>query len=90
MQTKYFFEKVFSNERMGRYYAAHPNDEDKAIVHYQSNIELSSSFYACLSVFEVALRNSLNRELIAKFGRDEEHFHICLKHRSSARMYLHH
>ena len=71
MQTKYFFEKVFSNERMGRYYAAHPNDEDKAIVHYQSNIELSSSFYACLSVFEVALRNSLNRELIAKFGRDD-------------------
>lgn len=56
---------------MGRYYAAHPNDENKAILHYQSNIELSSSFYACLSVFEVALRNSLNRELVTKFGRDD-------------------
>ncbi len=64
MQTKYFFEKVFSTERMRRYYAAHPTDDAMAITHYQSNIELSSSFYACLSVFEVALRNSLNRELI--------------------------
>ena len=71
MQTKYFFEKVFSTERMGRYYEAHPNDDVMAITHYQSNIELSSSFYACLSVFEVALRNSLNRDLITKFGRDD-------------------
>ena len=71
MQTKHFFEKVFSTERMGRYYAAYPNDLNKAILHYQSNIELSSSFYACLSVFEVALRNSLNRELITMFGRED-------------------
>lgn len=71
IQTKYFFEKVFSTERMERYYAAHPKDEVMAIIHYQSNIELSGSFYACLSVFEVALRNALNRELITKFGRED-------------------
>ena len=71
IQTKYFFEKVFSTERMARYYAAHPDDSDMAIMHYQSNIELSRSFYACLSVFEVALRNSLNRELVTKFGRED-------------------
>ena len=71
MQNKYFLEKVFSKERMGRYFDAHPNDEQCAILHYQSNIELSSSFYACLSVFEVALRNSLNRELVTMFGRED-------------------
>ncbi len=71
MQDKHFFEKVFSTERMGRYYATYPNDENKAIVHYQANIELSSSFYASLSVFEVALRNALNRELTTLFNRDD-------------------
>lgn len=71
MQNKYFFEKVFSTERMSRYYTAYPNDEAKALEHYQANIELSSSFYACLSVFEVALRNALNRELVALFGRED-------------------
>ncbi len=71
MQNKYFFEKVFSTERMSRYYAAHADDETKAMEHYQANIELSSSFYACLSVFEVALRNALNRELTTLFGRPD-------------------
>lgn len=71
MRNKYFFEKVFSTDRMRRYYMAHPHDENMAIAHYRSNIELSSSFYPCLSVFEVALRNSFNRELISKFGRED-------------------
>lgn len=71
MQNKYFFEKVFSTERMSRYYEAHADDESMAILHYRCNIELSSSYYACLSVFEVALRNALNRELTTKFGRDD-------------------
>ncbi len=71
MQNKHFFEKVFSTERMSRYYAAYPNDENRAIVHYQANIELSSSFYACLSVFEVALRNALDRELTTLFKRED-------------------
>ncbi|WP_289067288.1 hypothetical protein [uncultured Alistipes sp.] len=71
MQNKYFFKKVFSTQRMERYYTAYPDDENKALAHYQANIQLSSSFYACLSVFEVALRNALNRELTTLFGRDD-------------------
>lgn len=64
------FEKVFSGDRMKRYMASH-RDTDFAILHYGCNIQLSESFYPCLSVFEVALRNALNRELVAFFERDD-------------------
>ena len=68
--NKPFFEKVFSNKRMERYFRLH-EDEKKAIDHYQSNIELAESFYPCLSVFEVTLRNALSRELETMTGRED-------------------
>lgn len=55
---------------MEKYFNKYPNNDDKAIAHYHLNIELSESFYSCLSMFEVAFRNSLNRELTEKFGVD--------------------
>lgn len=70
MYNKQFFEKVFSNKRMERYFKAHQN-EQQAILHYQCNIELSESFYISLSVFEVALRNALSRELQTMTGRED-------------------
>ena len=76
MNPKQFFNKVFSDERMQKYFAAHPTDESLAIAHYQFNIEISESFYPCLSVFEVALRNAINRELITKFGTEEWYNHF--------------
>ncbi|MBQ8888851.1 MAG: Abi family protein [Bacteroidaceae bacterium] len=69
--NKRFFEKVFSNKRMERYFALYPNDEDKAIRHYQSNIQLTEAFYTSLSVLEVALRNALSRELETMTGRED-------------------
>ena len=60
--NKQYFEKVFSTKRMERYFQLH-EDENRAILHYCCNIELAESFYPCLSVFEVALRNALSREL---------------------------
>ena len=68
--NKPFFEKVFSNKRMERYFRLY-EDEKKAIDHYQSNIELAESFYPCLSVFEVTLRNALSRELETMTGRED-------------------
>jgi len=59
---------VFSRQRMAKYFNRYPSDESKAILHYHLNIELSESFYSVLSMFEVALRNSLNRELTNYFG----------------------
>ena len=44
MYNKQFFEKVFSNKRMERYFKAHQN-EQKAILHYQCNVELAEAFY---------------------------------------------
>lgn len=69
--NRQFYEKVFSTQRMLKYFRLHPESEEKAITHYHANIELSESFYPILSVFEVALRNSLNRELIEYFGTTE-------------------
>lgn len=70
MQNKYFLDKIFSDQRMKRYFEAH-TDEQKAILHYQCNIELAESFYTCMSIYEVALRNALNRELTEWAGRDD-------------------
>lgn len=56
---------------MQRYLDAHKNKIDKAILHYQCNIELAEAFYPSIAVFEVALRNALNRELIALAGRND-------------------
>ena len=56
---------------MERYFALYPNDEDKAIRHYQSNIQLTEAFYTSLSVLEVALRNALSRELETMTGRED-------------------
>ncbi len=71
---KRLFEKVFSKRRMEKYFALY-NDEQKAIHHYQCNLELAEAFYISLSVFEVTLRNALNRELI-KFAGCEDWYTI--------------
>ena len=68
---KFFFEKVFSTKRMERYFALYPDDEARAIRHYQCNLQLSEAFYVSLSVFEVTLRNALCRELETMTGRED-------------------
>ena len=69
--NKAFFEKVFSDERMERYFSLYPNDEARAIRHYQCNLQLAEAFYISLSVFEVTLRNALCRELETMTGRKD-------------------
>ncbi|GHT49410.1 hypothetical protein AGMMS49982_02870 [Bacteroidia bacterium] len=73
---KKFFEKIFSEKRMEKYFIRYENT-NKAILHYQCNIELAESFYPCLTVFEVVLRNSVNRELIKLFGKDDWYLQIA-------------
>ena len=68
--NKSYFEKVFSPKRMERYFRLY-NDEKRAITHYQSNIELAESFYPCVSILEVALRNAISRELETMTGRED-------------------
>jgi hypothetical protein len=61
---------------MNKYFNAHPGNENAAILHYQSNIQISETFYPLLSILEVALRNSVNRELKTKFGREDWYAHF--------------
>lgn len=61
--SKQFFENNFSSKRMERYFALYPNNEERAIQHYECNLMLSESLYVSLSVLEVTLRNALCREL---------------------------
>lgn len=69
--NKQFFEKVFSGKRMERYFTLYPQDEARAIEHYQCNLQLAEAFYVSLSVFEVTLRNALSRELVTMTGRED-------------------
>jgi len=64
------FEKAFSEKRMEKYFKRYA-DMDKALIHYQCNIELAESFYPCIHVFEILLRNSISRELTKLFGRED-------------------
>jgi len=66
--NRQYYEKVFSIQRMEKYFTKYPDDEQSAIAHYHLNIMLSEGFYLTLSMFEVALRNSLNQELTKSFG----------------------
>ena len=56
---------------MERYFSLYPNDEARAILHYQCNLQLAEAFYISLSVFEVTLRNALCRELETMSGRKD-------------------
>ncbi|MBB6004010.1 hypothetical protein [Arcicella rosea] len=63
---------------MSKYFQKYPNNENKAITHYHLNIMVSESFYPILSILEVSLRNSLNRELTTFFGTENWHLEIEL------------
>lgn len=69
-------ESLFSTERLRKFFLAYPNDDLKALDHYQCNIRMSESFYPCLSVLEVALRNAINKQLTAFFGTTEWYSHF--------------
>jgi hypothetical protein len=43
--NKQFFNKVFSDKRMERYFSLYPDYENKAIKHYQCNLRLSETPY---------------------------------------------
>jgi Abi-like protein. len=68
---KTFFENSFSSARMKPYFDRYPGDEKKAVRHYKQNIQLAEALLPSLSIYEVALRNSLIRELERMTGRQD-------------------
>ena len=69
--NKTFFDNSFSSVRMKPYYQRYPGDYKKAIRHYKQNIQLAEALLPSLSIYEVALRNSLIRELERMTGRKD-------------------
>lgn len=70
MINKQLLDKIFSTKRMEKYFASHLDSEERALTHYYCNIAISESLYTSISIYEVALRNSIERELITCFGRE--------------------
>ena len=64
------FERTISPERLCRYVSACSNKKQKAMVLYRYNIKLSQEIFALISCFEVSLRNKIDLEMRAHFGRD--------------------
>jgi hypothetical protein len=52
---------VFSSARLNKYKIACDGDNIKALILYRHNIKLCQKFYGVLNVFEVALRNAIDR-----------------------------
>ena len=56
---------------MRPYYNRYPGKEKKALRHYRQNILLAEALLPSLSIYEVALRNALIRELERMTGRKD-------------------
>lgn len=56
---------------MKPYYERYPGNERKALQHYRQNIQLAEALLPSLSIYEVALRNSIIRELERMIGRKD-------------------
>ena len=64
-------QRVLSKERLVPYLAKHPDDPEKAIDHYKSNIVISEAFYPPISVLEICLRNSIDSQLQRLYSTHE-------------------
>jgi len=64
------FSNIISVACMGRYLTACSGDTRKAMTLYRLNLRLSQELFTVISVFEVALRNSICRHYSTRFGHD--------------------
>lgn len=64
----YDFENAFSTARMNRYKEACEGDTDRALALYWLNVKLCQQFYGIINVFEIVLRNAIDRHYSARFN----------------------
>jgi hypothetical protein len=55
------FEKLISRPRLYKYFITCGSNTRKAMVLYRANIRLSQAMFAVLCLFEVVLRNAIDR-----------------------------
>lgn len=61
------YESALSKPRLDKYRASCGEDENKALILYWQNIKLCQKFYGVLSIFEIVLRNAIDK-----------HYKFCL------------
>jgi hypothetical protein len=64
------FERIISVARMNRYLLACDNNSKKAMTLYRKNLHLSQELFTIISCFEIALRNSIDRQYTSQHGND--------------------
>lgn len=64
------FHTAVSQPRFARYLAACTGNTEKALALYRANIALSQQMYGVIGVFEVILRNSINRHYLSRKGNE--------------------
>lgn len=62
------FANIISDKRLRKYVAACGNDTRKAMMLYRLNLRLSQEIFTVISCFEVALRNAIDCQMIARWG----------------------
>ncbi len=62
------YEILLSAPRLAKYKAACAGHEGKALTLYRANIRLSQELYAVIGLFEVVLRNHIDRHFAEKKG----------------------
>ena len=60
-------EDVFSEKRMQKYVQSCGGDTRRAMTLYRYNLKLSQEMFTLISCFEVALRNRIDRQMMAIF-----------------------
>lgn len=71
------YEIAFSAARLNRYLVACGGNRSKALSLYRHNVKLCQKFYGILNVFEVVLRNAINRHYQNYFKDKEWIRHQC-------------
>ena len=62
------YEVAFSPARLSRYRAACGGDTRKAMTLYRYNVKLCQKYYAVLNIFEIILRNAIDRHFRAYYN----------------------
>lgn len=63
-------EDIFSAKRMQKYVLACGGDTRRAMTLYRYNLKLSQELFTLVSCFEVALRNRIDKQMVAHLGND--------------------
>ena len=62
------FEDAFSAARLNKYKIACGGNDSKALSLYRHNVKLCQKFYGVLNVFEIVLRNAINKHYLLHFN----------------------